>query len=124
MPPLAVAPLYRGMEQMVARQVHTLEVVGSSPASATNSKLMSDFEIWIYRGLAIILVTIVGYGIKKLIAKIDELIQEIQKLALKEIEHEKEIEFINDRLKNGDTRLNDHACRIRALEVNRRKTNE
>lgn len=83
---------------------------------------MSEFEIWTYRSLAIILITIIGYGIKKLIAKIDELIEEIQKLALKEVEHEKEIEFINDRLRNGDNRLNDHACRIRNLEVKTRKS--
>jgi hypothetical protein len=111
------------MEQMVARQVHTLEVVGSNPASATNQDAMSDFEIWVYRGLAIILITIIGYGIKKLITKIDELINEIQKLALKEVEHEKELEFINDRLRNGDNRLNDHATRIRALETKSKKVN-
>ena len=77
---------------------------------------MSDFEIWVYRSLAIILITIVGYGIKQLISKIDELIQAIQKLALKEMEHEKEIEFINDRLRSGDTRFTDHSTRIRRLE--------
>lgn len=32
----AAAFFYRGMEQMAARQVHTLEAGGSSPSSATD----------------------------------------------------------------------------------------
>ena len=35
---LLKSPTHRGMEQLAARQNHSLEVAGSSPASATNSE--------------------------------------------------------------------------------------
>ena len=35
------APIYRGVEQLVARRAHNPEVVGSSPASATRKVLKS-----------------------------------------------------------------------------------
>ena len=37
---------YRGVEQLVARQAHNLEVVGSSPSSATMWSGYNGFELY------------------------------------------------------------------------------
>ena len=36
---------YRGVEQLVARQAHNLEVARSSPASATNIPQLTGFQL-------------------------------------------------------------------------------
>ena len=36
---------YRGVEQLVARQAHNLEVIGSSPVSATKKRVA---EMWLF----------------------------------------------------------------------------
>lgn len=110
------------MEQLAARKVHTLEVVGSSPSSATKAYNMSDFEIWIYRALATLAALFIGWYAKKLIAKIDELICTIQELAKNDVKQANQIDNIHDRLRVNDNRLNDHSQRIRKLETNRKGT--
>ena len=39
---------YRGVEQLVARRAHNPEVVGSSPASATNKKVSISLTFFCY----------------------------------------------------------------------------
>ena len=43
---------YRGVEQLVARQAHNLEVACSSPASATNkSKFFKEFRLFYFHNI-------------------------------------------------------------------------
>jgi len=82
---------------------------------------MSEFEMWLYRALATILVVLIGWYLKKLIAKIDELIFTIQELAKNDVKQAGQIENIHDRLRVTDGRLNDHSQRIRKLETTNKK---
>ena len=50
--PLVDAIEYRGVEQLVARQAHNLEVACSSPASATNkSKFFKEFRLFYFHNI-------------------------------------------------------------------------
>lgn len=82
---------------------------------------MNEFEIWIYRALATILVVAAGWYMKKLIFKIDELIETIQELAKNDVKQAQQIDNIHDRLRVQDNRLNDHSKRIRIIEVNKKE---
>ena len=86
---------------------------------------MSDFEIWVYRGLIAALVVVIGWVIKgfatKVTNKLDELIEAMNGLAGKYIAHEGQIKQVIDQQTDHSARLNDHGGRIRTLEIEHAK---
>jgi len=87
-----------------------------------------EFEIWLYRGLLTVLIILIFFLLRRWInridGKFDELIKAVKELALDGVKHAEQIKFINDRLKNGETRLNDHSSRLRCLETKSRKCSD
>ena len=82
---------------------------------------MSDFEYWVYRGLIAVLLMIVGWVIKsfatKVTDKLDQLIEAMHALASKNIAHESQLKQISEQQADHSNRLNDHAARIRDVEL-------
>lgn len=82
---------------------------------------MSEFELWLYRGLIAVLILIVAWAARmfasKVFDKFDKLIVAVQSLTGQLITHEGQIKQICDRQTDHSARLNDHSKRIRGIEL-------
>ncbi|MEI6062052.1 MAG: hypothetical protein WCR72_15225 [Bacteroidota bacterium] len=82
---------------------------------------MSEFEMWLYRGLIAVLGVIVAWGVKlfasKVFTKFDELIEAVNALSGKYLTHEGQIKQVVDQQFDHAKRLNDHGARIRQVEL-------
>lgn len=73
---------------------------------------MSEFEVWMYRLIIAGLALILWWGTQRLIRKFDELIESINELT-SESKTQREL------LSTQNKRIEDHAARIRSLEIKR-----
>ena len=80
---------------------------------------MTDFETWLYRLIIGVLGLILWWGIQRLIKKFDELIESINKLTATSEGHQEQIKSLNGQITDQNKRINDHASRIRSLEIKR-----
>jgi hypothetical protein len=84
-----------------------------------------EFEIWIYRGLIGFILMVIWYFIKrwsvKIDQKFDELIKAVNQVGLKNETQNGQIEILNRVQATHETRLNDHAKRLRNVELNQKK---
>lgn len=78
---------------------------------------MNEFEIWIYRLVIGALALVVWYAIQRLIKKFDELITSINALTETSKVQQTQITGIYNQLKDHTGRMNDHAKRIRNIEL-------
>jgi predicted PurR-regulated permease PerM len=82
---------------------------------------MGDFEIWIYRLVITVLGIILWWGIQRLIKKFDELINSINELTQQSGQQQEQIKGINNTISDHTSRMNDHAKRIRTIEIEQAK---
>lgn len=77
---------------------------------------MNDFEMWIYRGAITILLAILWYMGKRLLAELKEIKAAIQGLSENGIRYEGLIQLIRSQMTQHNKRIDDHAGRLRELE--------
>ena len=86
---------------------------------------MSEFEMWVYRGLIGLLIAVIGWVIKnfttKVTRKLDELIDAMNSLSGKYIAQEGQIKQVVDVQSDHAKRLNDHSERLRQVEIKQAK---
>jgi len=82
---------------------------------------MTDFEIWIYRIVISVLGIVLWFGIQRLIRKFDELIKSINELTAESRTQQEQIKGINNTVADHTSRLNDHAKRLRSIEIDQAK---
>ncbi len=84
---------------------------------------MTEFEIWLYRSLIILLLVIIWFVVKSfsvsITKKIDELINSINELTKEMATQRGEITQLTNGQHDHSNRLNDHGKRIRQLELDR-----
>lgn len=74
------------------------------------------FELWIYRGGIVILLTIIGYLARRTLVKQDQIYDMVQSLTGKEIGQDKEIEHIHDDIRVVNQRLEKHDNAIEKIQ--------
>lgn len=78
---------------------------------------MNEFEIWVYRLLIGAMAIVIWFAIQRLIKKFDELINSINTLTETSKVQQSQILGIYNQLKDHTGRMNDHAKRIRNIEI-------
>lgn len=82
---------------------------------------MSDFEIWAYRiviaALGGVLWWVITWAVKRVSSKLDEVIDSIKELTTASKTQQEQINNQNRSISAQNDRLNDHAKRIRNLEL-------
>ena len=77
---------------------------------------MGDFELWVYRGAIVILLIILWYLFKGILKELKAIKGFLQALQLVQTRQDEKFKAVTDRMNTQDTRLNDHAERIRKIE--------
>lgn len=88
---------------------------------------MNEFEIWVYRGLIAALIILLYYlfqrWIRRIDGKFDELIKAVQRQNEQAIRQSGEINNLTKRVDSNCERLDDHAKRLRSMELAQAKCN-
>lgn len=74
------------------------------------------FELWIYRGGMVALLTVIGYLARRMIVKQDEMYDIVKSQVGKEIGQDKDIDHIHEDVKTINHRLEIHDTVIRKIE--------
>ena len=82
---------------------------------------MEGFEIWLYRIVISALAIVLWFSIQRLVKKFDELIKSINELTQQSGQQQEQIKGINNTLTDHTARMNDHATRIRTIELEHAK---
>ena len=77
---------------------------------------MSEFEVWIYRGVIVVLLVIVWYFAKGILVQLKEMNNSLKNLNDKSLIHDGNLMLVHDKISNHETRINDHAQRLRKVE--------
>lgn len=78
------------------------------------------FDVWVYRGLIVILLAVVWVGIqwaaKKVLGELKEMNSSLKILSDNSLIHDGEIKLAREQTTNHEKRLNDHTTRLRIIE--------
>lgn len=78
---------------------------------------MSNFEIWVYRGAIVVLLVILWYLAKGVLKQLKEINSTLRIVQIHNTRASKDIEAIQKEQNNHEGRLNNHAGRIRDIEL-------
>ena len=78
---------------------------------------MSDFEVWVYRGAIVILLAILWYLAKGVLKQLKDINLTLKSVQLHNTRTTKDIEAIKEKQTNHESRINNHADRIRDIEL-------
>lgn len=78
---------------------------------------MSEFEMWVYRGAIAILLAILWYLGKGVLKQLKEINSTLKSVQIQNTRTQKDVEAIKKEQANHEGRLNNHAERIREIEL-------
>jgi hypothetical protein len=79
---------------------------------------MNEFEVWVYRGAIVILLAILWYLAKGVLKQLKEINGTLKFVQIHTAKTDKDVQAIQKEQLNHQGRLNNHADRIRELEIN------
>ncbi|MCX6276934.1 MAG: hypothetical protein NT004_02410 [Bacteroidetes bacterium] len=77
---------------------------------------MSDFEMWIYRGVIVISLSVVWYFAKQVLTELKQMNENIKSIGDKGLIHDGRLALVEKDLITHYQRLNEHAKKIREVE--------
>lgn len=78
--------------------------------------MITEFEVWLYRGSIAILLIVLWYLAKQVLGQLKEMNTNIKALGEKGIQHDGKLELVQKEVSDQTKRLDDHSKRIRDVE--------
>ncbi|TAN18823.1 MAG: hypothetical protein EPN37_04485 [Chitinophagaceae bacterium] len=82
-----------------------------------------DIKIWILTTALILVISVIGFIVKtitrQILKRLDQIVNELKQVTRLSTVHEQQIKSLGDQQANTNMRLNDHAVRLRKLEIQR-----
>ena len=77
---------------------------------------MSPFETWLTSGIIGVALVVIGFFLQRLLAEMKEMNANIKLISEKGLVHDGKLELVDTKVKQHETRLNDHTDRLRKVE--------